>query len=128
MAAMENWPTGRIENVAPGVRRLLAGNPSPFTFTGTQTYIVGSGEVAVIDPGPDLSDHVAANDPENKAPVGLHRIAPAAARKVIEQAGFVFVRESNLLRNADDPHTANVFAPAIQGKTDQWIMVFRKPG
>lgn len=75
-----------------------------------------------------VSDHVATNDPENKAPVGLHRIDPAAARKVIEQAGFVFVRESNLLRNADDPHTANVFAPAIQGKTDQWIMVFRKPG
>ena len=40
------------------MRRLLAANPSPFTYTGTQTYIVGAGEVAVIDPGPDLPEHV----------------------------------------------------------------------
>src|SRR5438067_6076755 len=40
------------------VRRLLAPNPSPFTYTGTETYIVGRGEVAVIDPGPALSEHV----------------------------------------------------------------------
>ena len=44
----------------PLVRRLLAPNPSPFTYTGTQTYIVGRGEVAVIDPGPDLPEHVEA--------------------------------------------------------------------
>jgi glyoxylase-like metal-dependent hydrolase (beta-lactamase superfamily II) len=47
-----------LEFVSPGVRRLLAGNPSPFTFTGTQTYVVGEGEVAVIDPGPDDPAHV----------------------------------------------------------------------
>jgi glyoxylase-like metal-dependent hydrolase (beta-lactamase superfamily II) len=58
MPVMEDWPTGRIEQVHPLVRRLLAANPSPFTYTGTQTYIVGSGEVAVIDPGPDLPGHV----------------------------------------------------------------------
>jgi glyoxylase-like metal-dependent hydrolase (beta-lactamase superfamily II) len=51
---------GRIENVAPGVRRLLADNPGPFTFTGTVTYIVGRGEVAVIDPGPADARHVTA--------------------------------------------------------------------
>lgn len=59
MAAMEDFPTGLVERPAPGIRRVLAGNPSPFTFTGTQTYIVGEGEVGVIDPGPDLPDHVA---------------------------------------------------------------------
>ena len=42
----------------PLVRRLLAPNPSPFTYTGTETYIIGKGEVAVIDPGPDLPEHV----------------------------------------------------------------------
>jgi glyoxylase-like metal-dependent hydrolase (beta-lactamase superfamily II) len=52
--------SGRVEWLGPRVRRLLAPNPSPFTYTGTQTYIVGSGEVAVIDPGPDLPEHVAA--------------------------------------------------------------------
>jgi glyoxylase-like metal-dependent hydrolase (beta-lactamase superfamily II) len=50
----------RLEAVAPGVRRIIARNPSPFTFKGTGTYVVGSGEVAVIDPGPDLAEHVAA--------------------------------------------------------------------
>ena len=47
-----------VEILEPLVRRLLASNPSPFTFTGTQSFIVGRGEVAVIDPGPDLSEHV----------------------------------------------------------------------
>jgi len=51
---------GRLEPVAPGVRRIVARNPSPFTFRGTGTYVVGSGEVAVIDPGPDLDEHVEA--------------------------------------------------------------------
>jgi glyoxylase-like metal-dependent hydrolase (beta-lactamase superfamily II) len=60
MAAMEDWPTGRIERIGPKVRRLLAPNPSPFTYTGTQTYIVGEGEVAVIDPGPASDAHVEA--------------------------------------------------------------------
>jgi glyoxylase-like metal-dependent hydrolase (beta-lactamase superfamily II) len=57
---MDDWPTGKIERLGPLVRRILAPNPSPFTFTGTQTYLVGEGEVAVIDPGPDLAEHVAA--------------------------------------------------------------------
>jgi glyoxylase-like metal-dependent hydrolase (beta-lactamase superfamily II) len=46
--------------VAPGIRRIVARNPGPFTFRGTGTYVVGDGEVAVIDPGPDLDEHVAA--------------------------------------------------------------------
>ncbi len=51
-------PPGRVEQVAPLVRRIVAPNPGPFTFTGTCTYIVGEGEVAIIDPGPDLPAHV----------------------------------------------------------------------
>jgi glyoxylase-like metal-dependent hydrolase (beta-lactamase superfamily II) len=55
------WPTGLAESPEPLVRRVLAPNPSAFSFTGTQTYIVGTGrEVAVIDPGPDEADHIAA--------------------------------------------------------------------
>jgi glyoxylase-like metal-dependent hydrolase (beta-lactamase superfamily II) len=49
---------GKLEPVAPGIRRIVANNPGPFTFRGTGTYVVGQGEVAVIDPGPDLSEHV----------------------------------------------------------------------
>jgi glyoxylase-like metal-dependent hydrolase (beta-lactamase superfamily II) len=51
---------GKIEGVAPGIRRIVANNPGPFTFRGTGTYVVGEGEVAVIDPGPDLAEHVGA--------------------------------------------------------------------
>jgi glyoxylase-like metal-dependent hydrolase (beta-lactamase superfamily II) len=51
---------GRVDKVAPRVRRVLANNPSPFTFKGTVSYIVGRGEVAIIDPGPDDASHVAA--------------------------------------------------------------------
>lgn len=55
------WPTGVAEQIEPLVRRVLAPNPSPFTFTGTQTYIVGLGDgCAVIDPGPDNPAHLAA--------------------------------------------------------------------
>jgi glyoxylase-like metal-dependent hydrolase (beta-lactamase superfamily II) len=49
-----------VEEIAPGVRRLLADNPGPFTFKGTVSYIVGRGRVAVIDPGPDDARHISA--------------------------------------------------------------------
>ncbi|QMW24735.1 MBL fold metallo-hydrolase [Sandaracinobacteroides saxicola] len=53
-------PFGVAERLSPRVRRVLAKNPSPFTYTGTGTYIVGSGQVAVIDPGPLDEAHLAA--------------------------------------------------------------------
>lgn len=53
-------PYGRAEGVSPLVRRVLARNPSPFTYTGTGTYLVGRGDVAVIDPGPADPDHLQA--------------------------------------------------------------------
>jgi glyoxylase-like metal-dependent hydrolase (beta-lactamase superfamily II) len=51
---------GQVEEVMPGIRRLLCNNPGPFTFKGTVTYIVGRGEVAIIDPGPLDEAHIAA--------------------------------------------------------------------
>jgi glyoxylase-like metal-dependent hydrolase (beta-lactamase superfamily II) len=51
---------GRVDEVMPGVRRLLANNPSPFTYKGTVSYIVGKGQVAIVDPGPDDKAHIAA--------------------------------------------------------------------
>ena len=55
------WPTGDVERLEPLVARVLAPNASPFTYTGTQTYLVGTEEgIAVIDPGPDDPDHLGA--------------------------------------------------------------------
>lgn len=57
---MAKHPTGIPILLEPLVSRVLAPNPSPFTFTGTQSYIVGDSDVAVIDPGPDDPAHLAA--------------------------------------------------------------------
>ena len=55
-----DFKPGIPEEVLPGVRRVIADNPGPFTYTGTGTYIVGEGDVAVIDPGPNRPAHVEA--------------------------------------------------------------------
>ncbi len=49
---------GRMERLSPLVRRVIAANPGPFTYTGTGTYVIGTGEVAVIDPGPLDQAHI----------------------------------------------------------------------
>ncbi|WP_439538165.1 MBL fold metallo-hydrolase [Sphingomonas sp.] len=55
---MDDATTGVAEQLEPLVARILAANPSPFTYTGTQTYLVGTTDLAVIDPGPDLPEHL----------------------------------------------------------------------
>ena len=55
-----NFEYGIADQVTPLVRRIIARNPSGFTFHGTNTYIIGHGRVAVIDPGPLLDEHVEA--------------------------------------------------------------------
>ena len=51
-------PYAKLEQLEPGIARVLAHNPSAFTYYGTQTYLIGETEVAVIDPGPDLPEHL----------------------------------------------------------------------
>jgi glyoxylase-like metal-dependent hydrolase (beta-lactamase superfamily II) len=51
-------PYAKLEELEPGIARVLAHNPSAFTYYGTQTYLIGEREVALIDPGPDLPEHV----------------------------------------------------------------------
>lgn len=53
-------PYELLEALEPGIARVLAHNPSAFTYYGTQTYLIGDGEVAVVDPGPVLTEHVGA--------------------------------------------------------------------
>ncbi len=56
----DDFEYGKIQEVSPLIRRIVARNPSIFTFRGTGTYIIGRGDVAVIDPGPNLKDHISA--------------------------------------------------------------------
>jgi predicted methyltransferase len=57
----------------------------------------------------------------------LHRIDEDAVKKEVEAAGFKFAGESKVLRNSKDDHTAKIFDAAVKGKTDQFILKFRKP-
>src|SRR6202035_5440521 len=51
---------GRLERIAPGIRRIVARNPGPFTFKGPGTYWLGEGRGGGFDPGPELEEHIAA--------------------------------------------------------------------
>src|SRR3954447_15933467 len=53
-------PPDTVEQVVPGIRRILCNNPGPFTYKGTVSYIVGQGRVAIIDPGPVDEPHITA--------------------------------------------------------------------
>jgi len=55
-----DYQYGELETLTPLVRRVIAKNPSAFTFRGTGTYVIGHGNVAVIDPGPLMDDHIEA--------------------------------------------------------------------
>jgi predicted methyltransferase len=72
-------------------------------------------------------DHAAAAGTGFQDTNTLHRIDPEAVKKEVEAAGFVLAKQSDLLKNADDPHTAKVFDQAIRGKTDQFFFKFVKP-
>jgi glyoxylase-like metal-dependent hydrolase (beta-lactamase superfamily II) len=116
MAGMEDFPTGQVERPAPGIRRVLAGNPSPFTFTGTQTYIVGEGEVGVIDPGPDLPDHLhailAATAGERVTAIlctHTHRDHSPASRPLAAATGAPIVGCAPLALDDDGPRADAAF-------------------
>jgi glyoxylase-like metal-dependent hydrolase (beta-lactamase superfamily II) len=51
-------PYAQLEQLEPGIARVLAHNPSAFTYFGTQSYLIGTAEVAVVDPGPDIPEHL----------------------------------------------------------------------
>lgn len=53
-----NPPAGKSEELHPGLRRILAPNPSPMTYRGTNTYLLGDRDIAVIDPGPASEAHL----------------------------------------------------------------------
>ena len=53
----DDFEYGVAQTVAPSVRRVIAKNPSKFTYRGTGTYLIGEGDIAVVDPGPELESH-----------------------------------------------------------------------
>ena len=93
---------------------------------------VGAMDKAVFDalkPGGVfiVLDHAAEKGSGFRDTSTLHRIDPEAVKKEVVAAGFKYEGQSEVLRNPNDPHTAKVFDSSIQGKTDQFILKFRKP-
>src|SRR6267142_3602462 len=72
-------------------------------------------------------DHAAEAGSGGRDTKTLHRIDPETVKKEVLAAGFEFVGSSNLLRQTGDNHTVKVFDPTVRGKTDQFILKFRKP-
>lgn len=75
-----------------------------------------------------IVDHAAAAGSGMRDTERMHRIDAAAVRRQVEAAGFEFVGESRVLANPADDRTLPVFNPAVRGRTDQFILRFRKPG
>ncbi len=106
-------PVGTAEQLEPLVRRVLAGNPSAFTFTGTQSYVVGTGDgVAVIDPGPDEAEHMdALLAAIGGAPVvaicctHTHRDHSPAAAPLAERTGAPVIGCAALMLADDGPRS-----------------------
>ena len=74
-----------------------------------------------------ILDHAAQAGSGERDTKTLHRIDPKAVKREVLAAGFVFIGSSDLLREPGDTHTLKVFDPAVRGKTDQFILKFRKP-
>ena len=75
-----------------------------------------------------IVDHAAAAGSPRETGNTLHRIDPAIVIEDMEAAGFVLESRSDLLRNPNDDHSLNMADPAIRGKTDRLVMLFRNPG
>ena len=96
---------------------------------GADLVAVDKAIFAALKPGGTfiVLDHAATAGSGFQDTNTLHRIDPEAVKKEVESAGFVLKAQSDLLKNPNDPHTAKVFDPSIKGKTDQFVLKFRKP-
>jgi glyoxylase-like metal-dependent hydrolase (beta-lactamase superfamily II) len=113
---MTDPATGEAILLEPLVTRILAANPSPFTYTGTETYLVGTSDVAVIDPGPDLPEHVDAllRAIDGRRVVGIlcthtHRDHSPASRAIKAATGAPIIGCAALALDDDGPRADAAF-------------------
>lgn len=118
---LDDLPTGTLMRLSPLVARVLAPNPSPFTYTGTQTYLVGGEDVAVIDPGPDDPAHLAALlDAIGGRPVTAilcthtHRDHSPAAAPLSARTGAAIIGCAPLTLEDDGPRADAAFDAAYR--------------
>lgn len=114
-------PTGMLKQISPLIGRVLAPNPSAFTYTGTQTYLVGADDLAVIDPGPLDEGHLEAlMEAIGGRPVRAilcthtHRDHSPAARPLADRIGAPIVGCAPLTLDDDGPRADAAFDAAYQ--------------
>lgn len=74
-----------------------------------------------------IVDHAAVEGSGLRDTGTLHRIDAATVKQEVLAAGFEYVGSSDVLRHAEDPRTAKVFDPSVRGRTDQFVLKFRRP-
>ncbi|MCA0200674.1 MAG: methyltransferase [Proteobacteria bacterium] len=96
---------------------------------GSFTANMNKAIFAALKPGGTyiVIDHAAAKDAAGDVTEKLHRVSPDVVKQEVMAAGFKLEAESNLLAHADDNHTSPVFDGAVRGKTDSFLLKFRKP-
>ncbi|MFK4793398.1 MBL fold metallo-hydrolase [Sphingobium sp. ZW T5_29] len=116
---LADMPTGTLLQISPRIGRVLAPNPSHFTYTGTQTYLVGTADLAVIDPGPQDEDHLAAlvaaiGDRPVRAILctHTHRDHSPAARPLSLRTGAPVIGCAPLMLEDDGPRADAAFDPS----------------
>jgi glyoxylase-like metal-dependent hydrolase (beta-lactamase superfamily II) len=119
-------PYAKLEQLEPGIARLLAHNPSAFTYYGTQTYLIGDRELAVIDPGPDLPEHIEAIEQAvGGRPVAAimcthtHRDHSPAARPLADKIGAPIIGCAPLALETAGPRADAAFDGDYQ---PNWVL------
>jgi glyoxylase-like metal-dependent hydrolase (beta-lactamase superfamily II) len=131
--AAREAPPRAVTRVSPRVRRLIAPNPSPFTFNGTCSYVVGEGRVAIVDPGPDDDSHLkallAAVDGERVETIlvththrdhieGVEKLRAATGAEVIGAAPFVARGDGSA--GLDSAHERDYAPDGILADGERW--------
>jgi glyoxylase-like metal-dependent hydrolase (beta-lactamase superfamily II) len=133
IAAAREPPPAAVTRVSPMVRRLVAPNASPFTFSGTCTYIVGEAKVAIVDPGPDDDSHLsallAATEGERIETIliththgdhvgGVRKLRAATGARVIGAAPFTLRGDGST--GLDSAHGREYSPDAILADSERW--------
>jgi predicted methyltransferase len=137
IAADPNYPN--VSVVVEPLSKLVTPTPVDVIFTAQNYHdlhnfpvdVVGFDKIILASLKPGglfvVLDHSAPAGSGFSDTSTLHRIDADAVKQEVTSAGFEFVGSSDILANPADSRTANVFDPSIRGKTDQFILKFRKP-
>ena len=130
VAAMQLAPNSIDSVFAHLVYHDLYWESDKYKFARVEPAAVVASWFAALKPGGTvvIVDHAGPAGDTRALVEKFHRIDPATVKADMTAAGFELVAESDVLHRSDDPHTAGVFDPSVRGKTDRFMLKYRKPG